>query len=101
MHLLRGIARRPGIAVTIVATLALGVGVATALFLYLDSFLHPRLAVPDSERVAWVTFGSADDPLQRLSFLELERLRAQPLLAAAVGTSPLRAAPGRSTQTLR
>ncbi len=91
---LRSFARQPALSVTIVATLAVGVGVATALFLYLDLFLHPRLAAPAAERVVEVYFGTADEPRQPASALELQRLREHPLLHDAIGVSAIGAALG-------
>ncbi|MEO8502811.1 MAG: ABC transporter permease [Acidobacteriota bacterium] len=92
--IVRSLSRQPVLAAAIVATLALGVGVATALFVYLDSFLHPRLAAPDAARVVAVYVGSAEEPRQQVSYLELQRLEGSPLLHDAVATSTIGAALG-------
>jgi hypothetical protein len=48
----RGLRRDPGLSALIALTVALGVGVATALFGYFESWLHPRIAAPHPERIA-------------------------------------------------
>ena len=92
----RSFSRQPVLAAAIVVTLALGVGVATALFVYLDSFLHPRLAAPEASRVVAVYVGSAEEPRQQASYLELQRLRGNPVLHDVV---PLRRSGPRSAET--
>lgn len=89
---MRALARQPALAATIVATLALGVGIATALFQYLGMYLHPRLGAPGAERVQELYIGTADEPRQAASALELERLRAVPMLHDAIGVSAIGAA---------
>ena len=58
----RGIVRTPGVAVMVVATLALGVGATAAMFGFLDRiFVRPPSGVhePDSLRRLWITrYGS-------------------------------------------
>ncbi len=91
---LRTMFRHPALSATIVATLAVGIGIATALFVYLDLFLHPRIAAPQAARVVSVYFGTADDPRQSASFAELTALRGNPALHDAIGASPIGAALG-------
>src|SRR5204862_7101344 len=92
--MLRALFRHPALASTIIATLAVGVGIATALFVYLNVFLHPRLAAPEPDRVLAVFFGNAEDPRQAASFAELEALRKNPMLGDAIGMSAIGAALG-------
>lgn len=89
---LRSFLKHPALSATLVLTLALGVGVPTALFLYLETFLHPRLAAPGADRIAWAYFGSADDPRPQASYAEYKALRAAPLFTDAVAASPIGAA---------
>jgi len=92
--LLRSSVRHPALSATIVATLALGVGVATALFTYLDVFLHPRLEAPDAERVAEVWFGSEADPRHQASSVELDALRRGETFRDTFGASTIGASLG-------
>jgi len=91
---LRTLTHQPVLSATIVATLALGVGTATALFQYLNMFLHPQLAAPGAERVVEIYFGSAEDRRQQASALELARLRQSPVLGDSIGVSPIGASLG-------
>ena len=57
---LRGLRRAPGFALTAVFTLALGIGLSTAVFTVTDAFLFRALAVRDQERVV-VLWGATRD----------------------------------------
>jgi hypothetical protein len=50
-HAARSLARAPGFALTVVATLALGIGANTAVFSALDAVLLRPLPFPDAERL--------------------------------------------------
>jgi len=50
-HAARGLARAPGFATTVVATLALGIGANTAVFSALDAVLLRPLPFPDADRL--------------------------------------------------
>ncbi len=67
---LRSLARQPGLSLTVILTLALGIGACTALFAYLLSFLWPTLDAPGVDRAVWVYTGSQKDPRQITSYLD-------------------------------
>src|ERR1700704_3441107 len=48
---IRGLRRAPGFAVTAILTLALGIGLATAVFTVADALLLRRLPVRDQDRI--------------------------------------------------
>ncbi len=62
---LRALYRNPGFAVTVVATLALGIGVNTAIFSIVHSVMLQSLPYPDAERLVWVW---PDGAMQRAPF---------------------------------
>src|SRR5580658_6067372 len=62
MSRLRAFLRTPGWTTTVVLTLALGIGLATAVFTVADALLLRRLPVRDQDRIVVVT-GPADWPL--------------------------------------
>src|SRR5437660_11032359 len=59
-HALRSLARTPGFALTAILTLALGIGLATAVFTVADALLLRRLPVRDQDRLV-VLWGHAPD----------------------------------------
>src|SRR5436309_761291 len=59
-HALRSLSRTPGFALTAILTLALGIGLATAVFTVADALLLRRLAVQDQDRLV-VLWGEARD----------------------------------------
>jgi putative ABC transport system permease protein len=91
---LRAIRRHPALAATVFATVALGVGLATALYLYLDFFLHPRLAAPRAEQVAAVYLGQPDDSRSPATFLEYQRLLQTEAFHDTIAASPIGASVG-------
>jgi len=52
---LRLLARSPGLAATVVFTLALGIGASTAVWTAIDSVLLARLPFPDADRLVFVS----------------------------------------------
>ena len=58
---LRALRRAPGVTAVAVLTLAIGVGVNTAVFSVLESVLINPLPYPRAERLAWVTQARGDD----------------------------------------
>jgi putative ABC transport system permease protein len=60
MNTLRSLRRTPGFAVTAILTLALGIGLATAVFTVADALLLRRLPVRDQDRLV-VLWGQAPD----------------------------------------
>src|ERR1700683_1072620 len=77
-HALRSIRRRPGLAVAIVGTLALGIGANTAMFSVIDVTLLRPLPYPDAHRVVDLQMrdagtGATRDPTAE----ELERWAPQ------------------------
>jgi predicted permease len=62
LHALRGLGRRPGLAFTAIASLALGIGATTALFSLADSvFLRP-LPFPHPERIVAIDETKRGEP---------------------------------------
>ena len=59
-HALRSLSRTPGFALTAILTLALGIGLATAVFTVADALLLRRLPVRDQDRLV-VLWGQAPD----------------------------------------
>jgi hypothetical protein len=61
-YTLRQLARRPGFAVVLVVTLALGIGANTAVFSVVDGVLLRPLPYPESDRltVVWTQFPTMD-----------------------------------------
>src|SRR5437588_7002727 len=59
-HALRSLSRTPGFALTAILTLALGIGLATAVFTVADALLLRRLPVRDQDRLV-VLWGQAAD----------------------------------------
>src|SRR2546429_5644692 len=59
-YALRNLARTPGFALTAILTLALGIGLATAVFTVGDALLLRRLPVRDQDRLV-VLWGQAPD----------------------------------------
>ena len=57
---LRGLRRTPGFAITAILTLALGIGLATAVFTVADALLLRRLPVRDQDRIV-VLWGETSD----------------------------------------
>jgi putative ABC transport system permease protein len=60
MHALRSLRRTPGFALTAILTLALGIGLATAVFTVADALLLRRLPVRDQDHLV-VLWGQAPD----------------------------------------
>ena len=71
----RGFRRDPWLAVLIGVTIALGVGVSTVLYGYFSTWLHPRVAAPDAERVAAVRLKYPESVVWYLSSVELDAVR--------------------------
>jgi predicted permease len=53
-HGLRGLRRTPSFALTVILTLALGIGATTAIFSVVDAVLLRPLPYPDAERLVWL-----------------------------------------------
>ncbi len=63
----RGLARRPGLTLSIVSTLALGIGANTAVFSVIDGVLLEPLPFPDGDRLVYVWGATSDDATELLS----------------------------------
>jgi putative ABC transport system permease protein len=72
----RSLRRDPGITLLVALTVAVGVGLATALFAYLDTFFHPHVAAPHAERIVSVRIRYPDWVNWSLSSEETEAVRA-------------------------
>jgi predicted permease len=67
---LRRLRREPLLSLTIAGTLALSIGSATALAVYLAAFTEPLLPAVDPARLVQVHFGTDEDPLASSSHAE-------------------------------
>ncbi len=77
-HALRSIRRRPGLAVAIVGTLALGIGANTAMFSVIDATLLRPLPYAHADRVVYLQMRDAATGATRyLTVEELERWAPQ------------------------
>jgi putative ABC transport system permease protein len=72
---LRSLARQPGLSLTVILTLALGIGASTALFAYLRAIVWPAFDAPDPERVVWLYTGTKEEPRSETSYPDYVDLR--------------------------
>src|SRR5437588_1107615 len=87
-HALRSLARTPGFALTAILTLALGIGLSTAVFTVADALLLRRLPMRDQDRlvVLWAANKGFDHyPLRLPNAREFAR-RARSIERAAFVT---------------
>src|SRR5690606_26269375 len=77
-YALRSISARPWFAATIVATLALGIGINTAVFSLANSVVLEPLPFPDGDRIVTMANTRQTEPDSRMnvSWLDLEDYRA-------------------------
>ncbi len=73
---LRGLTRQPGFALTVILTLAVGIGSSVAFFGYASYFLAPTIDAPEPERVVRVHTGTKEEPDGSSSYLDWQDLRA-------------------------
>jgi len=87
---IRSIGRRRGFAAAIVATLALGIGAATAVFGVVDAVLLRPLPVTDQERVvvAWTSDPARSFDHIPFTYMAYEQLRESVPSAAAMAAIP-------------
>ena len=74
-HSLRALARQPGFVVVAVLSLALGIGVNTAIFSAINALLLKPLAVRELDRTVYVVHADATHPDRGTSFAAFERYR--------------------------
>ena len=71
----RTLARRPGVSVLAVMSVALAMGLSTATFSILDALVFRELPVKDPARLAWMLVRDRQDHVDMLNWLEFDRLR--------------------------
>ena len=74
---LRSLSRQPGFVVAVVLSLALGVGVNTAIFSALNALLWRPLALRDLDRTVIVFHATRDNPDRGMSYPAYQRARAR------------------------
>jgi putative ABC transport system permease protein len=103
-YALRMLGRRPGLALTAVLTLALGIGTNTAIFSVVHGVLLAPLPYPASDRLVVVQEDAADDEPGTTGYASFDRLRSEQQtldwMAALGGWSATLARPGRDTERL-
>src|SRR3989440_12738630 len=75
-HALRSLSRTPGFSLTAILTLALGIGLATAVFTVADALLLRQLPVRDQDRLV-VLWGQAPDRTYNYPFGLDDALRSR------------------------
>jgi len=80
--------REPGLSLALIATIAIGIGVSTALFVYLSAFVVPMIPSRDPARLFQVHFGTADDRLAASSLNEVRAVEASSLFADVAVNTP-------------
>ena len=80
---LRGMARRPGLTLVVVLTLALGTGANAAIFSAVDGLLLRQPPFRAPQELVRITASRGDEAGGNLSTPELDDLRALPQIAAA------------------
>jgi putative ABC transport system permease protein len=74
---IRRLRRNPGFAVAIAVTLALGIGLTTAIFSVVNAVLLRPLSYPHPERVVWLTTRGAESSTEILNGLDFADWRAR------------------------
>ncbi|HET6218132.1 MAG TPA: ABC transporter permease [Acidobacteriaceae bacterium] len=77
-YAIRGFLKKPGFAAMAILSLALGIGVNTAIFSLVDSILLKPLPVPNPEQITTLVNRDSNGPLgQYFSWPEIEAIRSQ------------------------
>jgi putative ABC transport system permease protein len=79
-YVLRGLGRRPGLAATIVVTLALGLGLGAAVFSFADGYLFRPLPFPSPEQLYRVR-----DPHARIALLQRDTIALRQTAVGGLG----------------
>jgi putative ABC transport system permease protein len=95
-HAVRALARSPGFALVVIATLGLGIGAATGMFSLVDAVLLRPLPFPEPERLiaVWTSVPKDGLPRFRVSSLDYQEIRGEPglferIALTASGTATL------------
>jgi len=76
-HALRSLAKAPGYTAVALVTLALGIGVNTAMFSVIDALLFRSAPYPDADQLVQVVASTRNVERQPFSFVELREIREQ------------------------
>lgn len=98
-HALRGLLRAPGFAFVAILSLALGIGVNSAIFTVLNTVLFRPLPVPEPSRLVRVVQGNRDESYSVPVFRELAKNQSSVDLAAE-GFTPLSWTRGEDSQQI-
>jgi predicted permease len=74
---IRTFRRAPGFAVTVVATIALGLGLLSSAFTFFDAYVLRPLVVRDPASLFEISWNTADGHVHRFSWPQYQRLRGE------------------------
>jgi predicted permease len=85
-HALRSLAKAPGYTAVALVTLALGIGVNTAMFSVIDALLFRSAPYPDADRLVQVVASTRTVERQPFSYIELREIRERSSAFAGLTT---------------
>jgi hypothetical protein len=71
-YAIRTLARTPGFTITVVMTLALGIGANTAVFSVIDAILIKSLPFPDADRLVALSENRQNRPISNVAPVRIE-----------------------------
>jgi predicted permease len=101
-YAMRGVRNKPGFALAVILTLALGIGANTAMFTILNAVVLRPLPYPDPDRIVSLTLSVGGDDRQVMDELTYAAWRASArttVVAASSGTEAALTTPSGTEQT--